>query len=518
MASFDGNRRTRTTASRSRRTSQQMRQSTIGSHHGARASVDPRHSKVEPRVERMSRRSGNASAAGLSNPRRAKRATRGYVDQIVPTTRSGESSQAYSRRMNRRGFSQEVQRKSHLKRWGFIFVALLLIVGIGAAAAYFAFFASVDSKIASSDEALAKSLVAEEPGKPYYALLAADLNDYDGQRGIDAMMLARVDQANKHATLVMLPGNLRVSSDNGVVSLSALMNSEGEARVVSYVASSLNIGISHFLYFDRTAFTSVVDALGGVDMTLDQAVDDPRAGSLYLEAGEHTLDGNQAATLMMAYNYKEGMDTMFACQRRFSVALACKFFSAEGGANVSTLLDETSAHIATDWNARQLQTVFDAFKGATEENFYTAQVDGYDTSISARDDTCVFVPTASDVVSLMAAVDAGSDPAVREQKPTIDIDKDSFEITVRNGSGMTGGATMLADILENAGFTVAEKGNADSYVYTETLVIYLDPTYEKACEAVAQALGTGRVVNGMNGYTFDTEVLVVLGADWKPLN
>ena len=77
---------------------------------------------------------------------------------------------------------------------------------------------------------------------------------------------------------------------------------------------------------------------------------------------------------------------------------------------------------------------------------------------------------------------------------------------------------MLADILTNAGFVVAETGNADSYVYTETLVIYLDAAHEKDAEAVAQALGTGRVINGINGYTFDTEILVVLGADWKPLN
>ena len=83
---------------------------------------------------------------------------------------------------------------------------------------------------------------------------------------------------------------------------------------------------------------------------------------------------------------------------------------------------------------------------------------------------------------------------------------------------MTGGATTLAQILTDAGFTVAETGNADSYVYTETLVIYLDPEYKQACEAVVQALGIGRVVNGLNGYTFDTEVLVVLGSDWKPLS
>lgn len=520
MASFNNNNkgRTRISASRSRRTSQQMRESSIGSHHGVHASVDPRHSGVEPRVERMSRRSGNASGAGLSNSRRAKRATRGYVDQIAPQTSSGESSEAYSRRMNKRGFSQEVQRKSRLKRWGFIFVALLLIVGIGAGAAYFAFFASVDSKIASEDQELSKVLVKAEAGNPYYVLLCADLDDYDGLRGLDAMMLARVDEGAKQVTLVTLPANLRVSRDNSVTSLSALMNSQGEAFVVRTVASLMGIDIAHFLYIDREGFISVVDQMGGIEVTIEESVDDPRAGSDYIAAGDQTLTGAQATTFLRAINYRSGMETTFAYQRRFAVSFAAKFFASENGFSVSATIDGLATHLTTDWDARQLQAVTEALKGISADSIYTAQIDGYDTPISAQNATRVFVPSTSDIASLMAAVDEGKDPSYREQKPTVEVDKEAFEITVRNGSGMTGGATMLADILTNAGFVVAETGNADSYVYTETLVIYLDAAHEKDAEAVAQALGTGRVINGINGYTFDTEILVVLGADWKPLN
>ncbi len=440
------------------------------------------------------------------------------MDHITPNTKTRESSEAYARRMNRRGFSQEVQHRSHLKRFGFIALALVLILGIGGAAAYFAYFASVDSKLASSDHGLEKVLTPVQEGAPYYALLCADLNDYDGRRGIDAMLLARVDQSAKQVTLVALPGNVRVPYDNGVQPLSALMDQEGEARVVSSLSTLLGVGISHLLYVDRTAFTSIVDDLGGVEITLEEAVDDPRAGSDYLPTGSQTLNGSQAATLLMAYNYKEGLTTMLINQRRFAVALAGKFFASQGGYSLAASLDALAKHVTTDWNARQLRANADALKGLSSENIYTAQLSGYDTTLSGSDETRVFVPSASDITSLMAAVDAGGDPSYRDQKEAVEVDKDSFEITVRNGSGMTGGASQLAAILTDAGFTVAETGNADSYVYTETLVIYLDPAYKTACEAVVQALDTGRVVNGLNGYVFDTEVLVVLGSDWKPLS
>ena len=89
---------------------------------------------------------------------------------------------------------------------------------------------------------------------------------------------------------------------------------------------------------------------------------------------------------------------------------------------------------------------------------------------------------------------------------------------MRNGAGITGAASQMADQLRAGGFNVADIGNTDSPVYDETLVIYKDPAFEQAAQSVASALTSGRVVNGGDYYTFDTDVLVVLGADWKPLN
>ena len=96
------------------------------------------------------------------------------------------------------------------------------------------------------------------------------------------------------------------------------------------------------------------------------------------------------------------------------------------------------------------------------------------------------------------------------------VDPGSFTITVRNGSGVTGGASQIADALKDRGFDVTETGNTDTYAYDETLVVYNDDAYEAAAETVVSSLGMGRTVAGAGFYTFDTDVLVVLGKDWKP--
>ena len=86
-------------------------------------------------------------------------------------------------------------------------------------------------------------------------------------------------------------------------------------------------------------------------------------------------------------------------------------------------------------------------------------------------------------------------------------------MTVRNGAGLHGVASAAQTSSSSAGFKVPETGNAQRFVYPQTLVIYKDNL--PAAEAVQQALvGTGRVVKGRGMYSFKTDVLVVVGKDW----
>ena len=113
----------------------------------------------------------------------------------------------------------------------------------------------------------------------------------------------------------------------------------------------------------------------------------------------------------------------------------------------------------------------------------------------------------------MEQVDAGQ-PLVAEEVAA--VDPGSFTLTVRNGGGVTGAAAQAAETLTGLGFQVAETGNADAAVYTETLVVYQDAAYEAAAETLVSALGFGRTVADAGSYTFETDVLLVLGTDWKP--
>ena len=75
-----------------------------------------------------------------------------------------------------------------------------------------------------------------------------------------------------------------------------------------------------------------------------------------------------------------------------------------------------------------------------------------------------------------------------------------------------GVASEAADVITAEGFPVDEVGNANQFVYQETLVVYRED--QAWAEAVAQALPVAKVIPSRGMYLFDTDVLVVVGKDW----
>ena len=96
------------------------------------------------------------------------------------------------------------------------------------------------------------------------------------------------------------------------------------------------------------------------------------------------------------------------------------------------------------------------------------------------------------------------------------VDPASFTIEVRNGASITGAATATTEKLAKLGFKVEKSGNADHQIYEQTLVIYDKDNGLERAQTVINALGVGRAVKGQGYYEYDTDVLVILGGDYKP--
>ncbi len=425
-----------------------------------------------------------------------------------------ETSEGRMRRNDDR-FAADVRRASLMRRALLNAAVACAVVAAAATAAWFAFSASVSDKLALEDEEAAAALVAAEAGEPYYALLVADLDDSDSAFVPDAIVLARVDEEARAVTLVSIPAELRVSlSDGERHHLRDAVEVGGEAELIEAVADFAEVDISHYARTDAAGISSLTDYLGGVSVEVVEDVDDPSAGSAFIASGMQTLSGSQALVLLRATNYSDSVQGQADNQLAFLAALIERVVSASGLESFLQL-DSIAEFASTDLGAAGALAAFRALRGLSASSVLTGVVPGYEATY---DDVSYYVADSTSWGSMMERVEAGEDPSVDEVAvAAASVDPESFEVTVRNGSGITGGAAAISEVLVAAGFQVVETGNADSYVYDETLVVYQDSDYEAAAESVVQALGVGRVVASNGYYTFDTDVLVVIGNDWMPV-
>ncbi|HLS78604.1 MAG TPA: LCP family protein [Nocardia sp.] len=192
------------------------------------------------------------------------------------------------------------RRKRHPFRW---FLALLLVLLIGSVAG----IVHLDGELTRID-ALAnyEDRVGDTPGTNW--LLVGS----DGRSGLtaeqeqqlatggevgpertDTIMLVHIPRSGP-TTLVSLPRDSYVSiPGHGRDKLNASFALGGPQLLVQTVEIATGLRIDHYAQIGFAGFADVVDALGGIDICLPQAIDDPLAG-IDLPAGCQRLSGPEA--------------------------------------------------------------------------------------------------------------------------------------------------------------------------------------------------------------------------------
>jgi hypothetical protein len=123
------------------------------------------------------------------------------------------------------------------------------------------------------------------------------------------------------------------------------------------------------------------------------------------------------------------------------------------------------------------------------------------------------------------AVDAGSggDEVYRVRQSDLDqlmgqllpgVSPQRTRVQILNGTGAIEASPRVAKKLVPAGARVVLSGNADSFAYAQTQIVFYDRSQQQAAERIRQALGTGRLV--LSRQPLDVvDVTVIIGKDFN---
>ena len=463
-----------------------------------------------------------------------------------------DEASPYARRVSQAEYTQR-RKRAKRKRIALVAVVVALVLCLGGAGAAFAYYQTVSNNLhAGLDQELIDALNAAEAsqpydGGPYYMLLMGTdgssdreaSEEYAGdQFRSDSMMLTRIDPQGKKVTLVSLHRDTLVDmGENGQQKLNAAHSIGGAAYTVETVSKLAGVPITHYAEINFDGFKDIVDALGGVEVDVPMTIDDEDAGG-YVAQGLQTLNGDQALILCRARHaydeFGDGDRYRAANQRLVLSAIAKKILSSDAATMVNSV-QALSQYVTTDFEIADILSIAAGLRGLDpEKDIYTAMepttsayinegwyeyldTAAWKTMMSRVDQG--LPPTEEDEVdetsgTVLATTGSGAANAEKQPSSSGSTAKKASTVTVKNGNGLAGAGAEAAEKLEALGYTV-ETGNAESFDYSQTIVVYERGDQATEAREIANAIGVGKAQQNNGEYAFEGDFLVVLGADWE---
>ncbi|MEO3886272.1 LCP family protein [Nonomuraea sp. B5E05] len=253
--------------------------------------------------------------------------------------------------------------------------------------------------------------------------------------------------------------------------INSAYNSGGVACTISTLETLTGIRVNHFVEVDFSGFKNIVDALGGIEICLQNGVND-KASKLVLPPGKSLLNGEKALGYVRLRKYGDGSDLQrIRRQQIFLSKVIAKATSSELMTDVGKLRDFITA-------AAGSVTMDPALANDTQKLIDIAMSTKQLTAKGVELTTVPVLPDpenpearvvwAPDAEKLFTAIKTDTEvtepspSASASSKPKVTPKPEQVRVQVLNGTKTVGKAGEVADQLAEQGFKVVEVGNYEA--------------------------------------------------------
>lgn len=403
----------------------------------------------------------------------------------------------------KRGDKKQKSRLRRIIKW----VVIVIIVAALAAGGYLAYKALNASnqifKGSILDIVQNQPLKEDANGRSNILIFGTSEDDpgHSGANLTDSIMVISLSQKQKNAYMISIPRDLyveygascaegyrgRINSLYDCFSENDTKEAEGAGKLQEKVGQVLGLDIQYYAHLNYTAVRQAVDAVGGVDITIE--TDDPRGildrnfdwkcnykcyyvnykkGEVAHMDGEHALAFSRARNAPQryaVYGLPNGNFDREKNQQKVIKALREKAVSVgtlTDLGKVTGLIDALGNNLRTNFATKEIRTLMSLGSDIKSENIQ---------SVSLVEEGNMLVTTgningASIVKPLAGLYDySGIQAYVKKTVNANEITREGAKIVVLNGSGVSGVAQKEADKLTEQGFTIDSVANAPQGSY-----------------------------------------------------
>ncbi len=369
---------------------------------------------------------------------------------------------------------RKTKKDRKIGRWIIVFFFLSTL---GTGAAFASWLSTSPNGTVSADiiTRIRQDLLSQEKGAdaPMNILLIGS----DSRRGenarSDTLIFMRLDFKRKRVYFVSIPRDMRVYvPGRGKDKINAAF-AYGQAELaIQAVEGFLGVDLNHYMEVDFEGFKKLVDALGGIDITVDQTINDQsRQFRMYIPKGKQHMSGEVALNYV---RYRHG-DSDFGRadrQQNFLRALIANTLRLKSIFKLPKLIGIIDKNVGTDMSRRKMLSVANFVGRAPKQKIETITLPGASKSING---ISYVEPDRQSIDRILKRIKDGA--SIKKMKLSGESDKMSLEngllsISLLNGSGKAGLATFARRRLQKWGLKVGGVSNAASFNYRRTEIRY----------------------------------------------
>ena len=292
----------------------------------------------------------------------------------------------------------------------------------------------------------------------------------------------------------------------------------GRQALISDVASLTGITVDHYAEVGLLGFVLLTDAVGGVDVCLNDDVNDPYSGANF-HAGEQVLSGPDALSFVrQRHGLPRGDLDRIVRQQAYMASLVHKVLSSgtmTNPAKLNSLGDAAKRSLTIDdgWDIMGLADQMQNMVGGNVQftTIPVTDIDGvgdYGESVVEVDVPAVhsFFDTL-----LNKDTDSSASSSATSSPSTTAAPKD-VSVSVLNASELTGFAARVASALEQEGYPIDQISNAPAGLYAQSQVLTRDASDPRAKELAKLA---GGVPVNVTGSLQAGEAVLVVASDYR---
>lgn len=358
-------------------------------------------------------------------------------------------------------------------------------------------------------------------------LLGMDVGDVEyseneSARRSDSIMVVNYNPKTENANIVSIPRDTLIEVDayleTGEYQKYWKINSAytlgGEEEVITHVRSLLDIDINYIVEIDYEAFRSVVDALGGVDMYIEQDMyydDDMQDLHINFTGGETVhLDGKKAEEFFRWRQNSDGTGLengdidRIKNQQLFIKKLIDKALSPSVVLKVPNILEAISKNIDTNMPSKEMVSLGLKVVKLKAEDIIMSTLNGVNEDIYGQSFYVTYKDLNQDLINSLNAT--SKDVKIQN---TATIDKTNINVLVLNGTGIPGLAGSVREELLTLNYINVDVDNAMGVSKSS-----IQLNNKELEDVIKSELNIGKVTKITSDEYSDYDVVVLLGEDY----